>query len=120
MCLNFNPFLCDLYLYPKSHMTLHSPISFDNTELAFKYKTDKQLKKARFLFWLMSLSWLVKIATRLTPWAIRIGLPIKGLIRNTIFKQFLGGETLQQTAEVAKNLGKYNVLVILDYGVEGG
>lgn len=31
----------------------------------------------------------------------------------------MGGETLEQTAAVASMLGKYNVQVILDYGVEG-
>jgi len=95
-------------------------ISFDNTENAFAYKTDSELKRARFLFNSMSYSWLVKIGTRITPWAIRAGLPIKGLIRNTIFKQFVGGETLEQTANVAKRLGEFGVEVILDYGVEGG
>ena len=57
---------------------------------------------------------------RITPWAISVGLPIKGLIRKTIFDQFVGGETLEQTAAVAKKLGAYSVQVILDYGVEGG
>lgn len=95
-------------------------LSFDNTEFAFKYKSDKELKKARFLFSSMGKSWLVQIGTRVTPWAIKVGLPIKGIIRNTIFAQFVGGETLQQTAVVAKKLGEYNVQVILDYGVEGG
>ncbi|HYV53974.1 MAG TPA: proline dehydrogenase, partial [Chitinophagaceae bacterium] len=95
-------------------------ISFDNTENAFAYKTDGELKRARFLFNSMSYSWLVKIGTRITPWAIRAGLPIKGLIRKTIFKQFVGGETLEETAAVAKKLGEFGVQVILDYGVEGG
>lgn len=95
-------------------------ISFDNTKNAFAYKTDSELKRARFLFNSMSYSWLVKIGTRITPWAIRAGLPIKGLIRNTIFKQFVGGETLEQTANIAKRLGEFGVEVILDYGVEGG
>jgi proline dehydrogenase len=97
-----------------------SPISFDNTEFAFKYKTNKQLKKARFLFSAMGKPWLVKLGTRLTPWAIRAGLPVKGIIRNTIFSQFVGGETLEETAIVARILGEYNVKAILDYGVEGG
>ncbi len=101
-------------------MNSNPSISFDNTEFAFEYKTSKQLKKARFLFSLMEKSWLVKIGTRLTPWAIKAKLPVKGLIRSTIFSQFVGGETLEQTAVVAKELGKYNVKVILDYGVEGG
>jgi proline dehydrogenase len=95
-------------------------ISFDNTEFAFEHKTGKQLKKARFLFSSMSKPWLVKLGTRLTPMAIRAGLPIKGLIRNTIFAQFVGGETLEETAIVARKLGEYHVQVILDYGVEGG
>jgi proline dehydrogenase len=94
-------------------------ISFDNTENAFAYKSDKQLKKAHFLFASMGREWLVRLGTRLTPWAIKSGLPIKGLIRNTIFEQFVGGETLEETAPVAKRLSAYGVQTILDYGVEG-
>jgi proline dehydrogenase len=100
-------------------MESYPVISFDNTEFAFDYKSDKQLKKARFLFSLMGKPWLVKVGTRLAPWSVNIGLPVKGLIRNTIFSQFVGGETLEQTAKVAAMLAKYNVQVILDYGVEG-
>jgi proline dehydrogenase len=96
------------------------PLSFDNTEYAFAYKSNKELSRAHFLFSSMGHGWLVKLGTRLTPWAIKAGLPIKGLIRNTIFKQFVGGETLEETAAVAQHLGEYNVQVILDYGVEGG
>ncbi|WP_290708974.1 hypothetical protein [Flavihumibacter sp. CACIAM 22H1] len=72
-----------------------SRISFDNTENAFAYKSDKSLKKAQFLFASMGYSALVQIGTRITPWAIKIGLPVKGLIRATLFEQFVGGETLQ-------------------------
>jgi len=100
-------------------MNSHPSISFDNTEFAFEYKTDKELRKANFLFSSMSHSWLVNMGVKVTPWAIKTGLPINGLIRNTIFSQFVGGETLEETTVVAKNLGKYNVQVILDYGVEG-
>lgn len=95
-------------------------ISFDNTEFAFEYKSDRELQKARFLFSSMGISWLVKLGIGITPWAIRKGLPVKGIIRNTIFRQFVGGETLGQTSEVAKKLAEYNVQAILDYGVEGG
>lgn len=95
-------------------------ISFDNTEFAFEYKSDKELRKARFLFSSMGKAWLVRLGTRVVPWAIRAGVPIKGIIRKTIFAQFVGGETLEQTAEAAKMLSQYNVKVILDYGVEGG
>ncbi|HEY0434543.1 MAG TPA: proline dehydrogenase family protein, partial [Chitinophagaceae bacterium] len=97
-----------------------SSISFDNTENAFAYKSDRELKRAKFLFKFMSYPALVRMGTKLTPWMIRRGLPMKGVIRNTIFKQFVGGETLGETAAVAQKLGEYGVQVILDYGVEGG
>jgi proline dehydrogenase len=95
-------------------------VSFENTANAFEYKTDKELKKARFLFSSMGYNSLVQLGTRLTPWMIRSGMPVKGLIRGTIFSQFVGGETLEETAAVCLKLGEYHVRVILDYGVEGG
>ena len=95
-------------------------ISFDNTQKAFAYKSNKDLKKARFLFSSMGYQSLVKMGTSITPWLIKAGFPVKGLIRNTIFKQFVGGESLEETSTVAKKLGEYGVDVILDYGVEGG
>ncbi|MBL0357017.1 MAG: proline dehydrogenase family protein [Chitinophagaceae bacterium] len=96
-------------------------ISFDNTECAFAYKKDKALKRAHFLFSSMGKPWLINLGLKLTPVAIKWNLPFtKPIIRSTIFAQFVGGETLQETASVAKILGEYNVQVILDYGVEGG
>lgn len=98
---------------------MDNPISFDNTAIAFAHKTDKELKDAHRLFRMMGRAWLVKIGTRLAPWSIKIGLPVKGMIRKTIFKQFVGGETLQGTSEVVGRLAQSHVEVILDYGVEG-
>lgn len=61
----------------------------------------------------------VAVGTRITPFLMKTGLPIHGIIRKTIFKQFVGGETLEDTQAVCDMLSKYNVKVILDYGVEG-
>ncbi len=94
-------------------------ISFENTETAFEYKSDSELKKAKFLFASMAIDWLVKLGTKLTPWIIKSGLPVKGMIRKTIFSQFVGGETLSETSKVVDKLSQFNVKVILDYGVEG-
>jgi proline dehydrogenase len=96
-------------------------ISFDNTEYAFAYKTDKALKRARFLFSSMGNPVLVNLGLQMMPAAIKMRIPFtKTLIRKTIFKQFVGGETLEETAAVANKLAEYHVKVILDYGVEGG
>ncbi len=98
----------------------NKPISFDDTEIAFAYKSDNQLKKAHFLFSSMGKPWLVNFGLTVTPFAIKWNLPFtKTVIRNTIFQQFVGGETLEETAKVADKLEEYNVQVILDYGVEG-
>ncbi len=94
-------------------------ISFDNSENAFAYKSDKELKRASFLFSTMGYQWVVDAGIRITPFVLKTGLPIKGLIKQTIFKQFVGGESLQETAPVAKTLANFGVQVILDYGVEG-
>src|SRR6185295_18175288 len=102
------------------NMDVNSVISFENTENAFEYKSDRELRKAKFLFSSMGYQWLVKLGTKITPWAIHTGLPIKGIIRRTIFAQFVGGETLEQTSKIVEHLGEYHVQAILDYGVEGG
>ena len=94
-------------------------LSFENTENAFAYKTSKDLKKAKFLFNTMSYPLFVPIGTRITPFILKTGLPIQGLIRDTIFRQFVGGETLSETAPICNLLGGYGVQIILDYGVEG-
>lgn len=94
-------------------------LSFENTENAFAHLTDKELKNARFLFQSMSFPWLVQMGTRLTPFIMRTGLPVHGLIRKTLFKQFVGGETLENTEPVTQKLHSFGVEVILDYGVEG-
>jgi proline dehydrogenase len=94
-------------------------LSFDNTEYAFAYKSDKELSRANFVLSMMRKSWLVSFGTKFLPsfikWRIPLTIPI---IRSTIFKQFVGGETLQQTAAIVDKLNEYNVQVILDYGIE--
>lgn len=127
MCQLFNNRAKDLFIPLLLRLTFVSGfmnssdqvISFEHTENAFAYKSDKELKKANFLFSSMSHQWLVNLGIKITPWIMKFRLPVKGVIRNTIFQQFVGGETLEQTAPVAKKLGVYGVRVILDYGVEG-
>lgn len=93
-------------------------LSFNNTETAFAYLSDKELKKVHFIFSMMHYGWLVKAGSAIAPWALRIGLPVTNIIRRTLFKQFCGGEDLQEAAQTAQQLAKFKVGVILDYGVE--
>ncbi|RFM37102.1 proline dehydrogenase family protein [Chitinophaga silvisoli] len=99
-------------------MEKQQPLSFENTAIAFESRTDKALKKADFLFSNIGKPWLVKLGAALTPLAFKMHLPIKGLIKTTIFDQFCGGENLEEAARTAETLDKYHVGVALDYGVE--
>jgi len=92
---------------------------FDNTQIAFQYRNNQELKRARFLFSSMGSPVLTKIGIQATRIATSLHLPIKGIIKKTIFQQFCGGETMEEAAATANMLNKYHVGVILDYGVEG-
>lgn len=92
---------------------------FDNTEIAFRYRSNQELKQARFLFASMGSAAVTQIGMAMTKFAMALHLPINGLIKKTIFKQFCGGETMEEAAATAAMLGTYNIGVILDYGVEG-
>lgn len=94
-------------------------ITFDNTQIAFESKSDKDLKRAYRLFKLIGNRSLVKIGKPLTNISLKMGLPIKGIIRNTIFAQFCGGETINQCENTINELGKFGIGTILDYSVEG-
>ncbi|HMR18757.1 MAG TPA: proline dehydrogenase family protein [Sphingobacterium sp.] len=95
------------------------PLNFDNTEIAFRNKSDKDLERAYWLFKMIASNTLIKIGTPITNLALNIGLPIQGIIRNTIYKQFCGGESIQGCAQPIADLGNRNVTTILDYSVEG-
>lgn len=97
----------------------NSPLSFENTEIAFKGKSTADLNRAYWLFKLVSSNALVKIGTPVTNLALKVGLPIKGIIRNTIFKHFCGGETIEGCENMINDLTHRNVGTILDYSVEG-
>lgn len=94
-------------------------ISFDNTEVAFSAKSDADLNRAYGLFKMISYNWLVKISPPFVDFALWAHLPIKGLIRATIFKHFCGGETIAGCQKTIDTLGRYDIGTILDYSVEG-
>jgi proline dehydrogenase len=100
-------------------MNQNNKLSFENTEIAFRHSTNFDLKRAYWLFRVINVNFLVKIGPSLTNFAIKIGLPIKGLIRATIFKHFCGGETIAECDQTIKNLYEGGVGTILDYSIEG-
>ncbi|KAB2916450.1 MAG: proline dehydrogenase [Bacteroidetes bacterium] len=95
------------------------PFSFDDTQIAFKLKSDAELKKAHLLFRFFGFKWLIAAGPILTSAAFALRLPIKPLIKNTIFAQFCGGENIDECKHASDQLWKQHVSTILDYSVEG-
>lgn len=95
------------------------PLSFENTEIAFQSKSTKELNKSYWLFKLVSNNTLVKVSPFLLKIAFSLRLPIKELIKQTIFEQFCGGESINKCDRKIQLLAKYNIGTILDYSVEG-
>ena len=97
-----------------------APISFEDTRIAFEAKTDGELRQMYALFAAMNNGSLVKMGSGLMQSALKIGFPgTRFLIKHSIFKQFCGGETIQECKPVIAELGRYRIGTILDYSVEG-
>jgi proline dehydrogenase len=94
-------------------------ISFEDTSIAFSYKSDAELKKAHFIFSLVNHPWISALATGSSKLGFKLGLPIEGLVKKTVFYHFCGGESIDKTKEALDRLAKYNIGTILDYSVEG-
>ncbi len=94
-------------------------LSFNNTQVAFSGKKQSDLNRSYWLFKMVSNSSFVNVGKSLTTFALKTNLPIRGMIKATIFKQFCGGETIEECDKTIEDLGKYSIGTILDYSVEG-
>ncbi|AKD02258.1 proline dehydrogenase family protein [Pontibacter korlensis] len=90
----------------------------DNLQVTFRNKSDYEMRLAYWLFSMMGKPALVKAGGLATTWALRIGLPVKGLIRNTVYRHFCGGETVHEAKEVVQKLSSACVQTVLDYAAE--
>jgi len=94
-------------------------VSFDNTEIAFRHKTNADLRSAGFLFYTLSKKWMVDSGKTLSNLAFSLHLPVKPIIKATLFRQFVGGENIGECSRTSEVLARYGVGTILDYSVEG-
>lgn len=94
-------------------------LDFKDTETAFADKTDAELIEKYRLFRLMNSPLLNSVGTKAATLALSMGLPVKGLIKSTVFELFCGGETIRECDDVIERLGRFGIGTILDYSVEG-
>lgn len=99
--------------------TAATPIQFNDTKTAFADKSNLKLRRMQVLFGTMKYPWLVKSGTTLVEAGMHIGLPLGLALKPTLFKQFCGGESIEQCNATIHQLGESGIGSILDYSVEG-
>ncbi|MDD3875228.1 MAG: proline dehydrogenase family protein [Bacteroidales bacterium] len=94
-------------------------LPFNDTRIAFSGNSNKELRRAFYLFKIMSFPSLVKIGTFFTTLAIKMGIPIVWALKPTIFKHFCGGETIQDAVKTINKLQNAGIGTVLDFAAEG-
>ncbi len=94
-------------------------IDFTDTKVAFQARNNKELRNSYLLFKAIGYNALVQLGPKLVDIGFKLRLPIKGIIRKTVFHQFCGGESVADCEKTIQQMHKYKVGTILDYSVEG-
>lgn len=93
---------------------------FNDTKIAFADKTTTQLKKAYWLFKSMEVPQLTSVGISLLNFTVKNKFPfVKTIVRNTLFEQFCGGETREESNAVVQKMYARHIGSIFDYSVEG-
>ena len=93
---------------------------FDNTEIAFADKTTPQLKKAYWMFKAIEQPTLTNVGISLLNFTVKNSFPfVTDIVKNTLFEQFCGGVTREESMKVVKQMFKHHIGSIFDYAIEG-
>lgn len=95
-------------------------IDFNNTQIAFAGKSAKDLMRAYWLFRTIASPGIVEAGKLFTNIALRLQIPVNWAVKPTLYRQFVGGENIDDCIPALRELEKFNVKAILDYSVEGG
>tara|TARA_X000000950_G_scaffold47209_1_gene54506 strand:- start:65062 stop:66234 length:1173 start_codon:yes stop_codon:yes gene_type:complete len=93
-------------------------INSKNNNWILKDKTNFELLKSYFIFKVISLEKISNPLTNFAKFALKLHLPIKFIIKKTIYSQFCGGENLDECNKTIESLYKKDISTILDYASE--
>ncbi len=100
-------------------MSVKPQISFENLEVAFASKTDAELRKMYLIFATLNNNLISDLGIGLANLAFKLKLPVKGIMKRTMFGHFCGGETIAESIQACRHLSNFGVQAILDLSVEG-
>lgn len=93
-------------------------LDFNNTEIAFSSKSDRELQNAFVLFNTLKRPGLVQFLKCCSNVALNIHFPMGWAVKPTLYRQFVGGETLESCDKMLEELRKFGVRAALDYSAE--
>ena len=94
-------------------------IDFNNQKTAFSDKSDTDLNRAYFLFKIMSNRFISRILIELVQLSLKLHLPVRSIIKKTVYKHFCGGENIEESQNTIDKLWQSHIGTILDFSAEG-
>ena len=94
-------------------------LSLANTEIAFRSKSDAELRRAAWLFRTFEHPAVVRAGTGLLRASLALHLPVEWLVKRTVFRQFCGGESIDECRPTIEALSRFRIGTILDVADEG-
>lgn len=98
---------------------MNTTTNLSNTLIAYSYKKDKELRFTYYVFRMLRNPLLVKLLSEFANGILKYNIPLKSLIKNTVFKIFCSGENISEAFTTIKRLEKHKVRSVLDYVAEG-
>lgn len=95
-------------------------VNLNDTKTAFRPLSNQDLKWAYWMFRIIGQPTVVALGPNMADLALKLRLPIRGILKKTVFAHFCGGETIEESLSRVDELARYNVGTILDVGKEGG
>ena len=90
-------------------MTQSNLPQFSNTNQAFQHLTNGELSRAIALFSLLGKPWLVSTGSALAKVALALRIPVGWAVRPTVYAQFCGGESIDDSEGTIAKLAEHGV-----------
>ena len=90
-----------------------------NTD-AFEYKSQRELKRALFVFSVFKHPFVSYVLQHVLKIALFLKIPVGWAVKKNVYGHFVGGESLEACSGVVERMSEYGVESILDYSVESG
>lgn len=93
---------------------------FNDTSIAFADKSTKQLQKAYWMFRMIGHPEMTNLGIKILNFSVKGSFPfVESIVKNTLFDQFCGGISHEESMKVVKQMFKHHVGSIFDYAIEG-